>query len=204
MKPSQDNLPTHPSMLQKAVSRADHPVWDDFLEYYDPFITSVLRKMNFQEPAIDDVRQLTFLKLWKNLPAYRKQPGKAKFRSWLARLIRNVALNWIRDNKRENSQSNLTDKTQSEYLVDSPEVEENIEKEWQAYVVKLAIDRLKPVFTGKAFEVLSLSLEGHSGDEISQALGIQKDSVYVLKNRVKKRVQQEIAQIRRELEGGNP
>lgn len=189
-------------MIHQAVSRADHPVWDEFLEYYDPFITSVLRKMNFQEPAIDDVRQLAFVKLWKNLPAYRKQPGKAKFRSWLAKLIRNVALNWIRDNKGMRSEANLQENTQSEYLVNSPDVEGNIEREWQAYVVKVALERLNPVFTGKAFKVLKLSLEGCSGDEISDQLGIQKESVYVLKNRVKKRLQEEIIQVRIELEGG--
>ena len=150
MNSSHDNLRTHPSMIHKAASSMDHPVWDEFLQYYDPFITSVLRKMNFREPAIDDVRQLAFVKLWENLPAYRKQPGKAKFRSWLARLIRNVALNWIRDKKNENSDSHLQESTQSEYLVHSPEIEANIEKDWQAYVVKLALERLKPVFTGNS------------------------------------------------------
>ncbi|MGJ8658195.1 MAG: RNA polymerase sigma factor [Akkermansiaceae bacterium] len=201
MKSSHDNLPTRISMIHQAVSSTDHPVWDELLKYYAPFITSVLCRMNFQQPAIDDVRQLVFVKLWKNLPAYRKQPGKAKFRSWLAKLIRNVALNWIRDNKGQNSESHLHDATESEYLVHSPAVEGNIEKEWQAYVVKLALERLKPVFTGKAFEVLHLSLEGHSSDEISEKLSIQTESVYVLRNRVKKRLQQEIKQVRTELEG---
>ncbi|MGJ8641924.1 MAG: RNA polymerase sigma factor [Luteolibacter sp.] len=204
MKTSYENLPTDLSMIHQAVSRADHPVWDELLQYYDPFITSVLRKMNFQKPAIDDVRQLAFMRLWENLPAYRKQPGKAKFRSWLARLIRNVALNWIRDNKKQKSETELKDDTKSDYLVDSPDLEADIEKEWQAYVVNLALERLKTVFTGKAFEVLQLSLEGCTGEEISDKLGIQRESVYVLRNRVKTRVQQEIALIRVELEGFTP
>ncbi|BDS06643.1 DNA-directed RNA polymerase sigma-70 factor [Oceaniferula spumae] len=191
-------------MIRHAVSRTDHPVWDEFLNYYDPFVTAVLRKMNFREPEIDDVRQLAFIRLWENLPAYRKQPGKAKFRSWLARLIRNVALNWIRDHQKENSESQLSEDTQSGYLVDSPDVEANIEKEWQAYVVKLAMTRLESVFTGKAFEVLQLSLEGHEAEAISEKLNLQKDSVYVLKNRVKTRMQHEIAQIRSELEEFSP
>jgi len=201
MNDSQDNLPTRISLIHQAVSRTDHPVWDELLKYYDPFITSVLRKMNFKQPAIDDVRQLAFVKLWENLPAYRKQTGKAKFRSWLAKLIRNVALNWIRDHKNQKSESKLHEGMDSEYLVHTPDVEANIENEWQAYVVKLALDRLKSVFTGKAFEVLQLSLEGHSGAEISEKLSIQTESVYILKNRVKMRLQQEIRQVRIELEG---
>lgn len=204
MNTSYDNLPTHPSMIHQAVSRADHPVWDELFRYYDPFITSVLRKMNFQKPAIDDVRQLAFMRLWQNLPAYRKQPGKAKFRSWLACLIRNVALNWIRDNGKQKSETELNVSMENEYLLNCSDVEANIEREWQAYIVKLALERLSTVFTGKAFEVLQLSLEGDSGEEISEKLGIQRDSVYVLRNRVKKRVQQEIAQIRKDLEGFSP
>lgn len=191
-------------MLQRAGLSTDHPVWDELLEYYDPFFTAVLRNMQFKSPAIEDVKQLAFVQLWKNLPAYRKLSDNIKFRSWLAKLIRNVALNWIRDHQKQQSESTLHDDSPpNEELVHSPEIEAKIEREWQAYVVELAMERLQTVFTGKAFEVLQLSLEGCSGDEISSRLGIRTDSVYVLRNRVKKRVQQEIAQIRHELEGGS-
>ena len=62
---------------------------------------------------------------------------------------------------------------------------------------------MKEVFTGNAFEVFALTLEGKSVEEISSELGLRKDSIYVLRNRVKGRLQREIQQLRHDLEVGD-
>ena len=59
------------------------------------------------------------------------------------------------------------------------------------------------MFTGNAFEVFALTLEGKSVEEISSELGLRTDSIYVLRNRVKGRLQREIQQLRHDLEVGN-
>ena len=88
-------------------------------------------------------------------------------------------------------------------LGDVPEVEKQIEEEWRNYLVKVAMERIKEVFTGKAFEVFGLTLEGKSAEEISEDLGLRIDSIYVLRNRVKGRLQHEIQQLRHDLEVGD-
>ncbi|MDP0492388.1 MAG: sigma-70 family RNA polymerase sigma factor [Verrucomicrobiota bacterium JB023] len=196
-----DLLLTRPSMIQRAASCPKHEIWSDFLTFYEPFINSILRKMRFREPDLEDVRQQVFLKLWKQLSNYRKEDQKTKFRSWLATVIRNVAIDWLRQQKGKDVQFASEEAAQNLHLC-QPEIVTMIEREWQNHVVATAIERLKPVFSGKAFEVLRLSLAGVSTEEISTRLDIRQESVYVLKSRVKSRVQQEVAQIRLEQEGG--
>ena len=202
MDSSLDTLLTHPSMIQRAVLSSGRDVWRDFLCFYEPFINGILTKMNFKGADMDDVRQQVFLKLWQQLSAYRSQPEKAKFRSWLAVVIRNVAIDWLRGRKSEALEQFGGDELLESHGLCDPEIDLMIEKEWQRHVVATAVERLRSVFSGKAFEVLRLSLEGASAEEISRILSIRLESVYVLRSRVKTRVGQEIAQIRQEQEGG--
>lgn len=140
-----------------------------------------------------------FLKLWQRLGTYQKQSEDSKFRSWLAVVIRNVAIDWLRGQKNRDLKRG-TDESVDERTISAPEITVMIEREWQRHVVATALERLKPVFSSNAFEVLRLSLEGVSAEEVGERLSIRSQSVYVLKSRVKKRVQQEIAQIRLEQE----
>ena len=59
---------------------------------------------------------------------------------------------------------------------------------------------MKTLFSGNAIDVFDLSLQGMSTEEIGTKLGLKKDSVYVLKNRVKKKFMEEVRVLVKELE----
>ena len=201
MSVNTDILPTRHSLIERARSRNDSKTWEDLLDYYESFIRKILLRMGFRGMDLEDVRQQVLLKLWQGLKSYKRDPGRARFRNWLSTLIRNSAINWIkaqRQNKREFIlQSGDLERIASE----GPEIEQLIEQEWQRHVVTLAIENLQQVFSGKALEVFALSLEGESVESIAATLDLRKESVYVLRTRVKARVRQEIARLQHELEG---
>ncbi|EMI51706.1 RNA polymerase sigma factor [Rhodopirellula sallentina] len=197
---SSRNLPTRITLLERAQSGKDHPDWNELLQYYEPFIRRFLIGMGTSPSDVDDVCQQVLSRVWQELVNYRRVEEKARFRTWLTRLILNVATNdyW----KRKRAQrvgstdvSNLEDLPQ-----DSPEIEQRIEAEWQRHVVHLAMDRMKEIFSGNAIEVFLRSTEGESSAKISEDLGVSVQSVYVLKNRVKKRLAQEVKLLREQLE----
>ncbi|MFG0255851.1 MAG: RNA polymerase sigma factor [Rhodopirellula sp. JB053] len=197
---SSRNLPTRITLLERAQSGKDHPDWNELLQYYEPFIRRFLIGMGTSPSDVDDVCQQVLSRVWQELVNYRRNEEKARFRTWLTRLILNVATNdyW----KRKRAQrvgstdvSNLEDLPQ-----DSPEIEQRIEAEWQRHVVHLAMDRMKEIFSGNAIEVFLRSTEGESSAKISEDLGVSVQSVYVLKNRVKKRLAQEVKLLREQLE----
>lgn len=199
MKP--DMLPTRHSLISKALSLHDEGAWRELLGYYDPFIMKILIRMGFRNADLKDVQQQVSLKLWKGIDSYQKEDHRARFRNWLSTLIRNSAIDWIRSQQRHGRETVLH-QGDLEYI--DPErsgIETVIEQEWQKHVVTLAVENLKQVFSGKALQVLALSLKGESVDSISTILDLRKESVYVLKTRVKVRVSQEIARLRIELEG---
>lgn len=56
----------------------------------------VRRILDSHEDA-DDAAQLTFIKVWQNLPAFR---GDSRFYSWIYRIATNEALNILRKNRK--------------------------------------------------------------------------------------------------------
>ncbi|MCH7225120.1 RNA polymerase sigma factor [Haloferula sp. A504] len=195
-------LPTRHSLIERARSHHDTRTWEDLLDYYESFISKILLRMGFRGMDLEDVRQQVSLKLWQGLKSYRRDAGGARFRNWLSTLIRNSAINWISAQRQVGRESMLESGDLERIAAKGPEIEQLIEQEWQRHVVTLAVENLKKVFSGKAMEVFALSLEGESVDSIAATLDLRKESVYVLRTRVKSRVRQEIARLQQELEGG--
>lgn len=198
----QDGLLTRVSLLQKAREDQNHPAWEELLKYYEPFVSKVLLSMSFRGADLEDAKQQVFVKLWRGLHTYERDPKRALFRTWFARLIRNTALNIVRSRSRQPSGPSFDDEQsgQSNLLHDDSEVEKRVEEEWQQYIVELAMDRARLVFSGNAIDVFMMSLEGKSVETIAETLGIKVNTVYILKHRVKTVLLREIQTLKKDLE----
>ncbi|MEM1296156.1 MAG: sigma-70 family RNA polymerase sigma factor [Verrucomicrobiota bacterium] len=199
--PSADRFLTRPSLIQKASSGKSSPAWDELHRFYEPFVSMVLSRMGFRGEDLADVSQQVFVKLWKGLESYESRET-SRFRSWFSSIIRNTAVDWLRVHRKGPDQLSLDEPGAMETfnLGDPSGVEQQIEEEWRSYIVDTAMERIREVFTGNAFEVFARSLEGQTAEEISDALNVRIDSVYVLRSRVKGRLQREIQELRHDLE----
>ena len=193
---------TRHTLLQRAKDCSDEKAWDEFVSYYKNFIDMLIYKMSFFGSEKDDLIQEILINLWKNLSVYDKD--KASFRTWMSAVVRNTILKYYRTTTRANNRKNIAMEQQelTNFLgsTSSTELEEMIENEWKSYISDLALQKIKKLFSGNAIEVFTLSLQGVSPEDISTKLGIKKDSIYVLKNRVKARFMDEIRFLVNELE----
>lgn len=203
---SADPLMTRVSLLQRARDEESDLVWSELLMFYDPFISKVLGSMGFREADLKDAHQQVAFRLWKGLKTYERDPKRAKFRTWFARLIRNTAINMISAKMREPNGASLDDEAVviSGNLTNAPEIEARVENEWQKYVVELALERARNVFSGNAVDVFTMSLEGQSVEAIAEKLSIKTNTVYILKHRVKTMLLREIQILKRDLEVIDP
>lgn len=196
---------TRVTLLSRAREGKDDLAWDELLNIYAPFVAKVLSGMGFRGAELDDAKQMVFIRLWKGLHSYKRDADRAKFRTWFARLIRNTAINIIRSNSREpKGQSlNAEDFGQIPILADDPIIESRVEKEWQEYVVELAMAKARTKFSGNAIEVFTMSMAGKEAEEIADTLNIKTNTVYILKHRVKTTLLNEIQQLKTDLETFN-
>ncbi|NQX00001.1 sigma-70 family RNA polymerase sigma factor [bacterium] len=196
---------TRHTLLHRARDRGDEAAWAEFTGYYRDFIYMVVHKMGIKHPDSDDLVQTSFLKVWKNIDRFKVDDDRAKFRTWLSTMIRNLVINHI------NQRKGIFDKLQSmednrnvmpEFLhtVTETEVEEVIQKEWETYVVNLAMKNIKTLFSARAIEIFFQLLDGADTKTIAERYEIEENSVHKLKNRVKNRLIEEIQRIRENLE----
>lgn len=190
---------TRHSLLMRAKDPTNDEAWTEFVMYYEKFIYHLLHRLNINADDFYDLVQDILIKLWKNLHSYEKQ--RAKFRSWLAFVVRNTVYDYF-DREGRRSKALKRSHEIENYLreTSASEVEEIIEREWIIHVTNLALKRIEKVFSGKAIRVFSLSLDGMSVDDIARELNLQKTSVYTLRNRVKARYIKEVHVLMEQLE----
>jgi RNA polymerase sigma-70 factor (ECF subfamily) len=190
---------TRYTLLQRAFDLGDQAAWTQFVAHYRRFIYYILNQLGVPKNEIEDIFQKVLVTLTNSLPNYDQ--SKARFRTWLSSVIRNIALAHL---KGEQGYQKRVGKLQDEsYLVqleNTEEIEQLIDQEWAMYISSQAMMRVRKVFKGQAIEAFELGLDGLSADEISQRTGLTVASVYTLRKRVKKRLYIEILELTADLE----
>jgi RNA polymerase sigma-70 factor (ECF subfamily) len=197
---------TRQTLIMRAKDQGDQDAWEDFVAYYEGFISLVLAKMGMRYEIIDDLKQNILVKIWKGLHHFEPDSDRAKFRTWLNALIRNTTFTYLKSNKKHGKSVSIDDEDSS--LMDELEnqgpnkIDEMIETEWAAYISNKAMDNIAPLFSERAIEVFHMIVDGKSIEEVSKIVGIKENSVYKLKNRVKSRLMEEVQQLLSEFEPG--
>ncbi|MCM8531604.1 MAG: RNA polymerase sigma factor [Lentisphaeraceae bacterium] len=199
-----ENWQTRQTLLQRAKNPDDHKAWEDFEQYYREFIRMVLFQMNCRVNDHADLVQDILVKIWKTLPELNYDRDRARFRTWLSHLIRNKVIDYFRKEKRiSKKQERVQEESEvdkASKIVSEPELENIIRKEWEVYIVKLALQNISSLFTDRAIEAFQLGMDGVKTVDIAAKIGIKENSVIKLRNRVKQRLIKEIQHLREELE----
>ena len=200
---SNENYQTRQTLLAKIKDNRDEKSWEEFTYYYQQYIYNIVRKMKLGHHDAEDLVQTIMLKLWNKMPEFEYQPGKGAFRGWLCRITQNETKNYLRKkNKhydRENEENNKAI-PESRYAVSLPEIESISKKEWQVYVTNLAWRNIKGEFSDNVQEAFVLLYSEKSSKEVAARLNLEVNTVNVYKQRVRKRMVQEIKRLRRELD----
>lgn len=122
-----------------------------------------------------DLLQEMILQLWRSYDSFR---GESKFSTWMYRVAFNTAISYFRKEKQHNSSS-------LEPYHDLPDELQTVkEKEEQLAIFYKAVQQLTKVEKALIF----LYMQGQSGDEIADILGISSVNVRVRLNRTKEKI----------------
>ncbi|MBF0197993.1 MAG: sigma-70 family RNA polymerase sigma factor [Planctomycetes bacterium] len=193
---------TQYTIIRRATLQTDERAWDDFFKCYQGYVSTIIHKQQPRRPDHEDIVQTVLVKIFKNLSKF-EPGGPAKFRTWLYTLIRNAFIDYLRVHDKNktvdvcDSEGNLP---QSLIPQTEPEIEKIAEDEWRAHISNLALKAAEEHFSGKAVMVFKMSAEGVDVDTIANDLGINKRTVYTLKNRVKTFLIKQINELCHDLE----
>jgi len=127
-----DTLDADTRMMLR-LRRGDHSALSWIVQKYRAPMIHYLFGIVHDEAVAEDLTQEVFLRVFRSRRAYEP---KAKFKSWIYRIGKNVAFNWIRDHGVELQSQPVEGQTLDgpvrEFVDRSPNVEE-----WLVYQVKI-------------------------------------------------------------------
>ena len=192
---------TNVALLSRVRNSEDHAAWREFQDRYRELLLRFCRKRGLQHADAEDVVQSLFINLTKALPQFVYDPQRGRFRDYLYRCTKSAISRWSRrsigpfqalDTDREHLQPDPVDRAQD--AADAAVWEQ----EWVAHHYRLALERVRADFDARNVEMFERNLSGESIAALATAYGVNEQSIYKARQRIRARLQELVAEQVRE------
>ena len=168
--------PTTSKTLLEKISSGDEISWDEFYRKYAPVIKAVAKYKGIEYDA-DDICQQVMMHFFKQSKTFKFDPGLAKFRTYLGRIVSWKIIDYYRK-KREKFSGEL----------DAVPVDMEVEKlymdEWRKVILAEAEEELKKRVNPETFQAYQLyAVQGRSVEKVAAFLECSTNQVYQAKKR---------------------
>ena len=184
---------TRKSLLLRAQT-GEEPAWKDLTDLYRPLIVGWLKRQGVATRDIDDLSQDILLSVVKYLPTFEHSGRPGAFRSWLRTIVCSRTIDYWRAMEAVTQASGASDATAALRQIEDPRSDLNRrwDEEHDRYVLSCLLDLVAEEFEPATLQAFRrLTLDGVSGAEAAEELGLTVPAVYMAKSRVLKRIRQE-------------
>jgi len=174
---------------------ADQTAWVQFTERYGRKIYAWCRLWNLQGADAEDLTQDVLLKLAEKMQTFVYDPAKS-FRAWLKTVARHA---WS-DSCSGRKAAVAAGGSQALELLHTVEAREDLvrrlEEEFDRELLDEAMARVRMRVRPQTWEAFErTALQGQSGAEAAQALGMKVATVFVARSKVQKMLQEELQKL---------
>ncbi|HYK17695.1 MAG TPA: RNA polymerase sigma factor [Bryobacteraceae bacterium] len=163
--------------LMMRVSAGDEPSFEVLLERNRTTVIHHLYRLVHNRAVAEELAQDVFLRVYRSRERYR--PG-AKFATWLFRITTNVALNWRRDTRREQSDLRLDEKLPNARKIDPADrtllADQVLLLDQRAREIRGAVESLPPK------QLAAVLLHKYEGQDYAAIAEILECSIPALKS----------------------
>lgn len=177
------------SLLLRLRNPGEQEAWFRFVQLYTPLIEGWVRPFGLSQQDAEELVQEVFGKLVRELPRFSYDRTRS-FRAWLSTVTRNTVRSFVR-RPRVKTMTNVQqplDDLQSDVpcLIEA--------EDFRRYVAHRALVVMQTDFEQTTWQAFwRMVVQGQSGAEAAQELGISVSAAYVAKHRVLRRLQEELA-----------
>lgn len=194
---------TNATLLQRVKNTYDESSWEEFNEYYRPYIYMIAKGLNIRHHDAQEITQMIMVKIWEKIPEFNYDPDKGYFRGWLRTVTVNKVRNYIAKKAYNHESIDALEESDDgesfnkKYSVS--ELEAVADREWENYICDLAWERVKDSFNDKVQSVYIELTKGTECETIAEIIGIKVNTVYVYRKRIQEKLYKEIRRLNREL-----
>jgi len=195
---------THPSLLDRIRDPADAHAWREFDRSYGELIVRYARTRGLQHADAEEVRQAVLVNLSRAMPGFQYSPLKGRFRSYLGTAVRNAVSRFHRRKTcpgiGEGALSLLDDVDPADPVSNEPDAQ--WEREWTHHHCRLALASLRRTHDSGSVRVFERLLAGQEPAAVATEMGMTLDAVLKVRQRIRARLREIVAQQVREEDGG--
>jgi RNA polymerase sigma-70 factor (ECF subfamily) len=177
-------------------SPTDQAAWTEFVKRYGPKIYHWCRQWKLQEADAQDVTQNVLVKLAQRLRSFVYDPAQS-FRGWLRTLTEHALSDFLADRERlvrGSGDSQILELLEG--IEARKDLLDQLKEEFDQEILEEALARVQVRITPQRWEAFRLTaLEGLSGAEVAQRLGMKVGTVFTAKSKIQKLVQEEIGKL---------
>lgn len=180
---------TSPTLLDRLRETSDHEAWREFDRRYRELILRFARSRGLQPADAEDVHQAVLVGLARTLPAFVYRPELGRFRDYLGTVVRNAVLRHLRG---QESRPELLSSVDAGSV--PPEGEAAWDEEWQLHHLRRAMEKLRVTFHPASVAMFDDLLVGLGVEQVAARHGTSVENVYKVKQRVRDRLQELVAE----------
>lgn len=202
---------TSSTMLRELAGGADSARWTDFVDLYKPVLVYWLNALRngplpmLSRDMYDDIVQETLVSLMKLFPSRRYEKDRARFRTLLSSVLRRRAVDCLR--RRGDARLSFLPDEDMLLLLESRQLSTSAnaangtaDSELRAELWRLIVDRVfrESNFSGQSRAVFMRSMAGESTDSIAVEFGLDRNTIYQIRNRIMAKLTQKARALSRE------
>ena len=192
-----NNETTRSSVLKAVANTENTAAWNRLFDLYAGFVFSMARHKGLKPEDADDIVQVVFADLARNLPTFKYDRKNGRFRSYLTGLVNWRVMDRLKASKRDAElKANFWEEAKAAGGDD-----DFSEREWQVAAMEEALRRMKPSVSPEHYAAFVASaVEGQDTDVVTKLYGISRDSLYQIRKRLTVKLHDKLAEVLDEMD----
>ena len=193
-----NNETTRSSVLKAVADTENEAAWSRLFDLYAGFDFSMARHKGLKPEDADDIVQVVFADLARNLPTFKYDREKGRFRSYLTGRVNWRVMDRLKTLKRDAElKADFWEYARSA----AGEGDDFAEREWQAAATEEALRRIKPDVRPEHYAAFVASaIEGQDTEAVTKLYGISSDNLYQIRKRLTAKLQEKATEVRAEMD----
>ena len=193
-----NNESTRSSVIKAVADTENEAAWNRLFDLYAGFVYSIARRKGLNATDADDIVQMVFIDLARNLPAFKYDREKGHFRSYLTGLVNWRVMDRLKSAKRD---ADLKANFWEEMKKIGQGDDKFAEREWQSAAMEEALRRMKPDVRPEHYAAFVASaVEGQDTETIMKLYGISRDNLYQIRTRLTEKLRETVAKVIAEMD----
>ena len=194
-----NNETTRSSVIRAVADTENAAAWNRLFDLYAGFVYSIARRKGLNDADADDIVQMVFADLARNLPSFKYDREKGRFRPYLAALVKWRVIDRLKAVRRDaDLKADFMEEVKSAATTEDEDFEE---REWQSAAMEETLRRIKPEVRPEHYAAFVASaVEGQDTDVVTKLYGISRDSLYQIRKRLTVKLREKLAEVRAEMD----